>query len=436
MKPLAFIVVLIGALHAFLSAQSAQKPIVLWIDAHANVERLGTIGGIRSALDSARSAGFTEIVIDIKPIDGSVLYKSNYAPFLSEWKGVIRSPKFPYVETLIAEARARSMKAHLSLNVFAEGHGYYKKGRAYNEKRIRDWVVVMNTPDGLKSMMDADDELAVFVNPARREVCEMELNIIEEAVRKFHPDGIILDRCRYSGIATDFSNDSRWAFERFLGNEVRIWPGDILTVVVNSEGKRDYRRGQYFNKWIEWRASVIYNFIRDARDRIKSADSSVIFGDYVGAWYPPYFEVGVNWASKTYDPSLEYDWATPTYKNSGYAELLDVLMIGNYFYEVSVEELQQSDTTGKRTEAAMKQTREAWYSVEGSANIALAVTNHAVPVYGGLYVEQYKEKEHPEQFTKAMKLLLQKTQGLMIFDLVHLEAYGWWKFVREAVESK
>ena len=44
---------------------------------------------------------------------------------------------------------------------------------------------------------------------------------------------------------------------------------------------------------------------------------------YTGAWYPTYFEVGVNWASRNYDVSKDFSWATPDYKNYGFAELLD-----------------------------------------------------------------------------------------------------------------
>lgn len=35
---------------------------------------------------------------------------------------------------------------------------------------------------------------------------------------------------------------------------------------------------------------------------------------YTGAWYPTYFEVGVNWASRNYDVSKDFSWATPDYK--------------------------------------------------------------------------------------------------------------------------
>ena len=42
----------------------------------------------------------------------------------------------------------------------------------------------------------------------------------------------------------------------------------------------------------------------------KSSQSGHFFGTYTGAWYPSYYEVGVNFASNQYDPSKDFDWAT------------------------------------------------------------------------------------------------------------------------------
>lgn len=40
-----------------------------------------------------------------------------------------------------------------------------------------------------------------------------------------------------------------------------------------------------------------------ARKEVKAANPDVSFGTYTGAWYPSYYEVGVNFASKEYDPA-------------------------------------------------------------------------------------------------------------------------------------
>ena len=77
--------------------------------------------------------------------------------------------------------------------------------------------------------------------------------------------------------------------------------------------------------------------------------------------------------------------------------------------------------------------KSVWYSVEGSAEIVKLVTMNAVPVYGCLYVEQYKGA--PERFKKAMEVALEKTDGLMIFDLVHFENYQLCDVLKEVLKS-
>lgn len=401
-----------------LHAQTSRTPLTLWMDAHANMERLGTPERVVAILERARSAGVTEVVVDFKGIDGHVLYRSAIAPYRWEWEGMVRATTFDYLAFTIERARTLGMKAHLSMNVFAEGFKAPRIGRAYEDSTIRSWAVVSYSPKGKRSIIDADEEIAVFVDPALDTVQQYELAIMEEAVRRFRPDGIILDRARYTGITTSFSDASRSAFERWRGGTVSKWPEDVLSWPGQQAALKDYVRGPLFKEWIEWRAGVIAAFFREARARVKAVDTNIAFGDYVGAWYPLYFEVGVNWASRRYDPSFEFDWASPTYHSTGYADDLDALMVGTYFFEVETSEL----PAGK----------EPWYSVEGSAAIARLVTAGMTPVYGSLYVEQYRERNSPEQFTRAIRMLKQKTDGVMIFDLVHIDQYGWWDILERA----
>ena len=176
---------------------------------------------------------------------------------------------------------------------------------------------------------------------------------------------------------------------------------------------------------MEWRASIIHDFIYSTREQLKAINPDIIFGDYTGSWYPLYFDVGVNFASKSYDPSKEFDWATEKYKDYGYADALDLFTTGNYYFEVDKSELIKDDSTAERTlESGLIVKKEDWYTVEGSAELVEKVVKGETPVYAGLYVEQYKD--NPEQFIKALKMCRKKSQGSMIFDIVHIINYGWW----------
>lgn len=70
---------------------------------------------------------------------------------------------------------------------------------------------------------------------------------------------------------------------------------------------------------------------RQGSEKVKSVNSEINFGVYVGAWYSSYYTSGVNWASPKYDTSAYYPkWATADYKNYGYADHLDYIFLGAY----------------------------------------------------------------------------------------------------------
>ncbi len=370
--------------------------------------------------------------MDVKPITGEVLYPSKYAPQMKEWNGFTRSNEFDFLKTFIDESHKLNLKVHVSLNVFVAGHNFHDRGLVYQDKS--HWQSINYTDSGLIPITKLKHKYSTMTNPANREVQLHELEVLKELARNYPDlDGIMLDRVRYDGIESDFSRLSRELFEKYISEKIENFPEDIYKWVKNSNGMKVRIDGKYFKKWLEWRASVIYNFFVEVRREVKKINPKISFGDYTGAWYPLYYEVGVNWASKNFDPSKHYEWATREYKNFGYAELLDLYTAGCYFFEVTKEEVERlNEETIKRGEAAMGQGKEYWYSVEGSAEIAKEVVMAAVDVIGGLYVEQYKD--HPEQFERAIEMCLQKTDGLMIFDIVHIVNYNWWEVLERGIK--
>lgn len=418
----------------FFNFSSAQnKPKLLWFDATANFERLSYQDSITFYLKKSKELGFTDVVLDLKPITGEVLYDSKFAPKMIEWNGFYRDKNFNFPAFFISEAHKLGLKVHASVNVFVAGHNFFDRGLVYQNKS--HWQSINYTDSGFVPITQLKHKYSAMTNPANPEVQEHELNILEELVSKYPDlDGIILDRVRYDGIEADFSPLSIQLFEKFIGENIQNIPDDIYKWNKNNKGESVKVEGKYFKKWLEWRASVIYNFMKEAKERIKKRNPKIKFGVYTGAWYPVYYEVGVNWASQKYDPSQEYTWATPNYKNYGYADLLELYTTGCYFFEVTKAEVEKlNDEMIKRNEAGMGKTKDYWYSVEGSAEIAKKVIMDVIPVIGGLYVEQYKN--HPEQFQRAVKMCLDKTDGLMIFDIVHIINFGWWDVLEKAMKN-
>lgn len=153
---------------------------------------------------------------------------------------------------------------------------------------------------------------------------------------------------------------------------------------------------------------------------------------YTGAWYPTYFEVGVNWASRQYDVSKDFSWATPDYKDYGFAELLDFYTNGNYYWNVTLDDYYKSSGKLKNETDSEFSTGE-YLCVEGGCKYSKYLLKDAVPVCGGLYVEDYKRDVN--QFQKAVRMNLKESDGVMIFDIVHIIRNGWWGELKEALDE-
>lgn len=402
------------------------KEVLVWVDARSNV--FGTYGrfsdkdGISKILDTLQDCGVTGLVIDVKPSSGNTMYASNYAKEFISLDG--KSKPLDYVEYVISEAKKRNMKAYLSIVTFVEGDGTRKIGYAFDNPDFRakyESVVVKNTSGTLGKISETGKN--VFVNPAYPQVQERALDIIKEIVGKFDLDGLILDYCRYTDINADFSEFSKSQFIEFLKSNYndsqaeRInFPSDIVNAWRENAGQLlPASTGKYYHKWLIYRASVIQEFVKKARQTVKEVKPNVKFGAYVGAWYTTYYQVGVNWASKDYDPfqdfSVRFDWASPGYGKTGYFEELDLLMTGNYFTQVMLSE-----------NTATSSLKYHWWSIEGSMNGVNYITRNTKPIYGSLDVGNVSYKSTSE-ISRAIKYVLSRASGgIMLFDVVHM--YG------------
>lgn len=409
-------------------------PKLMWIDATANIERFNNKDTIDYYLEKVKELGFTDIVVDVRPISGHLLYVSDYAPLLTEWNGKEINYTFDYLGYYIEKAHKLGMKVQASLNTFVAGHNYMDEGPIYEGGKA-DWATIVYPPNEEVKLIPITEEkqkYSAMVNPINEEFQEYILNIFREVVTKYPElDGVILDRVRYDGFTADFSELSRRKFEEYLGKELDLFPDDIYRWKKDEQGNFYPERGQYFLQWIEWRASVIHNFMAKARGVIKEANPEISFGTYTGAWYPSYFEVGVNFASKNYDPSADYDWASPTYKEQGYAELLDLFTVGNYYTTITIDEYQEKNPEVKN-ETDMWGQKSIWYCVEGS-NQNLKTILDGNQFYGGILADQFYD--NPEGLTESIKMNLATSDGLMIFDIVHIITKDMWDYVEKGMRE-
>ena len=409
----------------------------MWFDCEANYATLSHPDSILFYLKKTQSLGFDNVVVDMKSIMGEVLYDSSIAPYMGDWEGVERSRDYDMLAYFIEYGHELGMNVFGSLNVFAGGHNYFDRGIIYGDKA--DWQSICYINGKLVPISSVKTNYNGMLNPAIPEVQQYQIDILKEFVQKYPElDGLIFDRVRYDEITSDFSELSKKQFEEYAGVQVENFPEDVLSW-YDSQGqlRSKWAPGKHFKKWLEYRAMVIHDFVVKAHEELKAINPDLVIGDYTGAWYPTYFHVGVNWASETYDPSQvpEYQWwATEDYHKTGYAEMLDVYMTGLYYTLITKEDVDNArGVMGQRSEAGMDNSLTYCYSVEGGAEIAKEITKGVVPVIGSIYVEQYLGDFTP--FRPAVEQALKSTDGVMIFDIVHLIKHGLWDELEAAMKS-
>lgn len=433
MKRIALLLILLCA----FGAAQAQKKAYMWLDCEANFQRLSTPDSVQYYAQRLKDAGITDLVVDAKSIMGEVVYKSQIAPYMGEWNGHSRSADYDLLREVTNAGHRIGLRVHASLNIFAGGHNFKKRGIIYNEHP--EWQSQVYWHNKIMPISEMHWNYNGMLNPANPTVQQYELDILEEFARRYtNIDGIVFDRMRYDDITSDFSDLSRKQFETYIGKPVRNFPNDILYWAKGrgeNKGKEVWKQGPLFKQWIEWRASVIKQFAVKAFDLIRKINPKIEVSDYTGGWYPTYYQVGANWASEKYNPAKEFRWATSNYYKTGYADLLDTYMTGLYYTQVTKAEVDNSNAAvGIRTEAGMSSENSYWYCIEGGAEHVKRLTAGVVPIIGSIYVEQYKGD--PVRFEKAIKQASQSCDGgVMVFDLVHIIQHNWWGELKRSLAN-
>ena len=148
----------------------------MWIDAEANFERFSHKDSIDYYLEKIKSLGFTHAVVDIRPITGEVLYKSEYAPQMKEWKGA-KAGDFDYLGYFIKKGHDLGLEIHASLNVFCAGHNYFDRGMVYSGHP--EWASMVYTPDkGIIPITEEKHKYGAMINPLNEEFRTHILNFL------------------------------------------------------------------------------------------------------------------------------------------------------------------------------------------------------------------------------------------------------------------
>ena len=424
-----------------------KKFIILWCDYILNFERISNRAGICRILDRCLDTGIDAVAVPARLQIGFTTYKSQWEKKISSLPtSQLQIPEdFDLLRMFIEEGHRRNIDIFVIISLFTRGDKELGVGPYFEEKS--DEVTIINDIDcgkneskarlqsllGLKQGMFDLSNHVLFGNPLHPEVQNRDLRILSEIIGLYDDiDGIIFDRLRYAGLDADFSGLSRREFEGFVGKKIMNYPDDIFSLVFNEETKEArIVEGKYFKEWCKWRALNIKDYLIRLINRVRATNSKLPVGCNVGAWYPEYYEVGVNWASKMFIPASKgksgdktFSWAEKWFSNgyeyTGFAEDIDFLLVGCYFNSLSEEE-------------AKKSSHSEWESVEGGCRIAKEVTKGFVPLISGLDLSLYRNQ--PEQLSKAISIALKNSNGLKIFDLSFVEEKNLWDVLATSIEK-
>ena len=409
----------------------AEKPRYMWIDASANFPVFAdSKDNIRRDLTLAYQSGITDVVVDVRPSEGDVLFNCSVIPMVTKlpsWNGgryqmYTRTASWDYLQAFIDIGHEIGLKVHAGVNMMVGGcqyaYGLGQQGEVFRDASKRDWVTTLNTSSGLKNEMDLDSYGTKFFNPAHDEVQRYLLTMLRD-LSQYNLDGIVLDRCRYDEFLSDFSEVSRNKFEQYLGHAVDDFPASVMRPGM-AVTPIPSNTPTYFKQWMAFRAKVIHDFILRARDAVKGTNNKIQFAVYVGAWYSTYYDVGVNWASSKYDPSVDYPrWANADYKKYGFAQNLDFLLLGAYAATSSIY------GSGE-------------WSCEGFCRLAKNLLKGDVPFAGGPDVGNPDGWPGGGQFTavtQSVDACINNADGYFVFDMVHVRQFGYWDAIKLGVDK-
>lgn len=373
----------------------------------ANFERFSHKDSICWYLDKAKATGFNQVVVDVRGVDGRVLYDSEFIPKLTEVDGYVCERDWDYLQYFLDQARERGLKVTVSATAFPAGSQYHNVGLVFDDPSIAGMTCVEYTPQGMMKIEDDKSKVAAFLNPVLPQAREHALRVVRELLSKYDFDGYCLDYCRFPDAQSDFSEASRAAFEEYIGEKVENFPQDIFTYA--EDGSRV--PGKFYREWWEFRSKVIRDFIASVRESVDELQPDVKLEYWAASWLHGLYQTGQNWASpqsRFYEEYLD-DWATPDYHKTAFGDLLDVFISGTYLERVwGMDDLESIEYGLYRSKR----------DVQGACS-----------VYGSLYAQN-----HLDEFEDAVYLCLRDTEGLMVFDLVQVIRFNLWDKIKAGID--
>lgn len=406
------------------------KPRYIWVDAAANFPYYANdLAYIAEDCERIAKMGFTDLIVDVRPTSGDVLFTSSVAPACQKvaawvngkYRWVERTATFDYLARFIEAGHAAGLRVNAAINTMVGGYhsSIGNAGMLYDHPERKGWCSVDNLQGGLTNAMDDAETGPRFLDPANPDVQEFLLTLLGELAAYEGLDGIVLDRCRYDDNNMDagYTDAAKEAFTTFLGSAPSAWPVMPQGQTFISSNPSTLQRN-----WLTFRCKVIHDFVEKAAAKVHSVNADVRFGVYVGAWFSEYYRSGVNWTSSQYNLKKEesnYKWVPSNYQKTGFADLLDFIFLGAYAGKDSIH---------GSTE----------WTMEGFAKLGAKRLAGAVPYAAGPDIGNGTgfESGHQEALIPdIVDTMLKNSDGLFIFDLCHIRMFEYWKAFEDGINA-
>jgi hypothetical protein len=442
---------------------------ILWVDATANLAWTISPASVASFCEQAKTSGFNELIVDVKPINGKLLFKSSPTERFTSFRSIQVPGDYDLLATFSAECRKRKLRISAGINALSEGHSYFPGvGKAYESpgwqtlcavpvytvtlkdgtsmplilekaQKLKPGSLKLNEAGGIAipgtsaraEAMAEDaariasagiaalqfkmalvpqtiafpDMVAVFVDPLTDGVRER-LSAILRSLASYDIDGIAIDRLRFPALTGGFGPAMRAAFEKQYG-PVGSWPDSIFR--ATGDPARPMEKGPRFAEWMQFRAETVTELVRDMRAVLREMKPKWTVSTYVGAGWETYYEVGVNYGLD--QASEPYEWSLPEYGLAGYARYFDFLMPG-VFYRVA-RSVDPGVSPGRGR-----------FTVEGGAKLMAKIAGSATLVYPALYGLDWEGND--DGLRSAIRAARANGKGVMLFDASYVVKNNWW----------
>jgi len=412
--------------------KNADKPRFIWVDAAANFPDFAdSKENILRDLTLAKNAGFTDVVVDVRPTSGDVLFKTavgTQVKWLGAWlpsgyTKIERTATWDYLQAFIDAGHSLGLKIHAGVNTFSGGNttSLGSDGLLFRDAGKREWATQLLTTSGIVNTLDQNSSGAKFFNPVNDDVQKYVCDLLADLAAYNGLDGIILDRARFDDLDSDFSPYTKKKFEDFLGYSVQNFPKDVMTAGTKA-GSLPASLPVYFKQWLEFRVKITHDFMEKARTRVKNVNKNIQFGVYVGGWYSTYYGVGVNWASPKYNTASAYPaWATTNYKNFGFADHMDHILIGAYASPTQIYGTNE-------------------WTIQGFCSKALDKIKGDAAVIGGPDVGNgdwatASDAVVNQAITQSVDAAINACDGYFLFDMIHLKKKNQWEYVKRGIDN-